>query len=82
MRVAGLPFRSRNDNPVNVQSFRFITDAPIAARVVAGTNYIDLFTAAGSTSGASELPTLTTSNLTTGNAFANGLRISGQVLIN
>ena len=82
VRVAGLPFRSRNDNPVNVQSFRFITDAPIAARVIAGTNYISLFTAAGSTSGASELPTLTTSNLTTGNAFANGLRISGQVLIN
>jgi hypothetical protein len=82
VQVAGLPFRSRNDTPVNVQSFRFITAAPIAARVIAGTNYISLFTEVGSTSGASELTTLTTSNLTTGNSFANGLRISGQVLIN
>jgi hypothetical protein len=84
VRVAGLPFRSRTNTPVSVQSFSFTGAAPIGARVRPNTNYISLYTALfDNTAGAYDLPPLTTSNLVTGgNPYANGLWISGQVLIN
>ena len=77
VRVTGFPFRLASTSILNINSFRFLTAAPIGARLAANNNYIDLYTEIGSVSGVGGLAALPVANITTSNAFANGISITG-----